>query len=524
MAKKAKSTKSRKTKPKTDKSSKFIDVIEQGYKFSGDVIVLGTAIYEEKPLSKTLVKAPLATLNRHGLIAGATGTGKTRTLQLLAEGLSSHGCPVLLMDIKGDLSGISQPGSSNPKILERSQKTGVIWEPKQFPIEFLSISKEPGVRLRATVSEFGPVLFSRILEINDTQGGAVSLVFKYCDDNKLGLLDLKDFKKVLQFLTNEGKKQIKQDYGSISTTSASTIMRKVLELEQQGADVFFGEKSFDVEDLLRKDSGKGYINILRLTDIQNTPKLFSSFMLCLLAEVFQKFPEEGDVDKPKLVIFIDEAHLIFENASKTLLNEIKSVIKLIRSKGVGVFFCTQSPSDIPNDILGQLGMKIQHSLRAFTAKDRKDIKLASENFPSSNFYDIDERMTSMGIGEALITVLNDKGVPSPLADTLMCAPESSMETISENVIDKIVSKSSLVDKYEENIDRDSAYEILNKKLDKAATATPAADKKTASGSGKRQKSVIEEIARSPMAKQVGRTVAREITRGLLGALGVKTKR
>lgn len=420
------------------------------------------------------------------------------------------------MDIKGDLSGISEPGESNLKIAERVKAIGIPWKPEDFPVEFLTISEEPGVRLRATVSEFGPVLFSRILQINDTQAGAVSLVFKYCDDQKLPLLDLKDFKEVLQYLTNEGKDEIKKSYGGISTSSANTIMRKVLELEQQGADIFFGEKSFDVEDFLEKQDGKGTINILRLTDIQNFPKLFSSFMLCLLAEVYENFPETGDVDKPKLVIFIDEAHLIFENASKTLLEQIETVAKLIRSKGVGIYFCTQSPSDIPNDILGQLGMKVQHSLRAFTAKDRKDIKLAAENFPDSSYYDIDETLTSMGIGEALITVLNEKGVPTPLVQTLVCPPESNMGTISDAAILKIVDKSDLVDEYEKTIDRDSAYEILSKKIESSADAAKKTTGKTAGG--KPEKSTLEKIARSPMAKQVGRTVAREITRGLMGVL------
>ncbi len=529
----AKSKPKAKPKSKTSNKDKFVEMITQGYQFAGDSIVLGTAVLDDKPLANTPIKACLSTINRHGLIAGATGTGKTRTLQKMAEALSNQGVPVLIMDIKGDVSGLSQPGTDNSKIESRQKLIGTPWHPDQFPVEFLTISNEKGARLRATVSEFGPILFSRLLEINETQTGVVALIFKYCDDHQLPLLDLKDFKTTLQYLTNEGKEEIKKDYGAISGASASAIMRKVIELEQQGAELFFGETAFDVEDLCRTDTkGRGYINVLRLTDIQNRPKLFSTFMLCLLAEVYEKFPEVGDVNKPKLVIFIDEAHLIFDQATKSLLDQIEMVVRLIRSKAVGVYFCTQNPIDVPNVILGQLGMKVQHSLRAFTAKDRKAIKLAAENYPSSEFYDTEDLLTSLGMGEALITVLNDKGTPTPLAHTLMCAPESRMGTVTDAEIMQVVSASKLVDKYKETIDRESAFEILNKKLKQAAETstdaptdlkTPTAES-TSKTSGKRQKSTIEEIATSPLAKQVGRTLTREITRGLFGVLGVKTRR
>ncbi|MEQ9581393.1 MAG: DUF853 family protein, partial [Arenibacter sp.] len=361
------------------------------------------------------VKIPLKTLNRHGLIAGATGTGKTKTLQVIAENLSDKGIPVLLMDLKGDLSGLAQPSPGHAKIDERHAKIGSLpFTPKAFPVEILSLSEQDGVKLRATVSEFGPVLLSRILDLSVTQEGIVAVVFKYCDDNKLPLLDLKDFKKVLQYATEEGKKEFSDSYGRISTSSTGTILRKIIELEQQGAELFFGEKSFDVEDLTRIDeNGRGYINILRLTDIQDRPKLFSTFMLSLLAEIYDTFPEQGDTGRPELVLFIDEAHLIFNEASKALLNQIENIVKLIRSKGIGVYFVTQNPTDVPDAVLSQLGLKVQHALRAFTAKDRKAIKLTAENYPISEFYDTKEVLTSLGIGEALISALDEKGRPTP---------------------------------------------------------------------------------------------------------------
>ncbi len=420
------------------------------------------------------------------------------------------------MDMKGDLSGISQPGESHLKIEERHKNIGLSWKPQQYPVEFLTISNEKGTRLRATVSEFGPVLFSRILEVNDTQAGVISLVFKYCDDHQLPLLDLKDFKKTVQYITNEGKEEIEQEYGKVSTASTGAIIRKIVEIEQQGADIFFGERSFEVEDLLRIDEkGRGYINVLRLTDIQSKPKMFSTFMLCLLAEIYSTFPEEGDPDQPKLIIFLDEAHLIFKEASRALLDQLETIIKLIRSKGVGVYFCTQSPADIPASILGQLGMKVQHALRAFTAQDRKAIKLASENYPLTNFYKTDELLTSMGIGEALITTLNEKGIPTPLVHTLLCAPESRMDTISDSELNQVVARSSLVKKYNETVDRESAYELLSAKLKQAAEISLPASTRS-----KQEESTLEKIASSTVARQVGRTVARELTRGLLGVLGI----
>ncbi len=450
-----------------NRKEKFYNHILEGYKTKGEAITLGAAMLDGETVTEAFVKIPLKTLNRHGLIAGATGTGKTKSLQVFAENLSEKGIPVLLMDIKGDLSGLAQPSPGHPKIDERHHAIGLPFTPKSFPVEMLTISEQKGVRMRATVSEFGPVLLSRILDLTDTQSGIVSVLFKYCDDNKLPLLDLKDFRKVLHFATNEGKKEIQDEYGRISTSSTGSILRKIIELEQQGGDLFFGERSFDVDDLTRIDEqGKGIISILRLTDIQDKPKLFSTFMLQLLAEVYATFPEQGDSDKPELVIFIDEAHLVFEEASKTLLSQLENVVKLIRSKGVGVYFVTQNPKDVPEDILAQLGLKIQHALRAFTAKDRKAIKLASENYPDSEFYDTDVVLTKLGIGEAFVSVLDEKGRPTPLAATMMRAPMSRMDVLTNSELSEVIENSRLVKKYNDTIDRESAYEILNDKIER----------------------------------------------------------
>lgn len=500
----------------------FLESIKSGYTFKGEHFKLGCAMLDGEVVTGADVFLPLKTLNRHGLIAGATGTGKTKTLQIIAEGLSDASVPVLLMDIKGDLSGIAAAGISNAKIDERYQKIGGTWNPAAYPAELLSLSQEKGVRLRATTSEFGPILLSKILELNDTQAGLVAMLFKYSDDNKLPLLDLKDFKKVLQYASDEGKAAMEKDYGKISTTSTGTILRKVIELEQQGAAQFFGEKSFEVDDLMRiSDDGRGMVSILRVSDIQDRPKLFSTFMLSLLAELYATLPEEGDLDKPKLVMFIDEAHLIFNEASDALLKQIDTIIKLVRSKGVGIFFCTQNPMDVPPSVLGQLGLKVQHALRAFTANDRKTIKQTAENYPLSDFYKTDDLITQIGIGEALITCLNEKGVPTPLAATMLVSPRSRMDVLTTAEIDNIVNNSKLVKKYSEEIDSESAYEILTAKLQEAADKTAAQDTAPkAGGKQKEEKGLLEQVMESSAVRQAGRTAASVITRSLLGALGL----
>ena len=512
-------------------SDQLRSVVESSYTFKGPSFTLGTAMHDRQALEQAAVRVPLGTLNRHGLIAGATGTGKTKTLQIVAEQLSRNGVPSLLMDIKGDLSGIAAEGKTHPKIEERHRLIGEAFQPFKSPVELLTLSDEPGLRLRATVTEFGPVLFSKILDLNDTQGGVVALVFKYADDNKLPLVDLEDFKRTLQYLTNEGKAEIEKDYGGISSASTGAIMRKLIELEQQGADTFFGEPSFEIDDLLRRDAqGHGVCSILRLTDMQDRPKLFSTFMLQMLAEIYASMPEKGDADRPELVIFIDEAHLVFSEASKALLNQIETIIKLIRSKGVGIIFITQSPADIPEEVLGQLGFKLQHALRAFTAKDRKAIKLAAQNFPDSSFYEVDSLLTEMGIGEALVTVLDEKGRPTELVHTLLRAPASRMDILSPDEIEALVKSSAISHRYAKAIDRESAHEILSRKIEIAQSEQHQEElrdqQQKARGAGRTtaEKSTFDKVLNSTTTRQIGRTVAREITRGILGALGVKTSR
>lgn len=503
-----------------DQHPSFSDVITKGYTFEGKSIKIGGAMLDGKPFPGCDVNIPLGTMNRHGLISGATGTGKTKTLQLISEGLSDAGVPVLMMDIKGDLSGIAAPGDAGEKILARSRLIGVDYKPAAYPVELLTLSQQPGVRLRATVSEFGPVLLAKMLRLNDAQTGLLAMLFKFSDDNKLPLVDLKDIKEVLKFAGDQGKAELEKSYGHISTASTGTILRGIIELEQQGADLFFGEKSFEVDDLMGAAAdGRGMVSILRVTDIQDRPKLFSTFMLSLLSELYATLPEVGDPDQPKLVMFIDEAHLIFQEASDALLEKIETIVKLIRSKGVGIFFCTQNPTDIPAAVLSQLGLKVQHALRAFTAKDRKAIEQTAENYPLSDFYKTNELITTLGIGEALITLLNEKGIPTPLVHAMLCAPRSRMDILSEAEISALISKSRLVSKYNQVIDSQSAYEMLAGKLhdaDQAAVKTKPAVKQGPS--------VLSEILHSSVARQIGRTAGSIIVRSLLGTLGLGGKR
>ncbi len=498
------------------RKEEFFDQISNGYKTKGDFFIVGSAMLDGETIKDAFVKIPLKTLNRHGLIAGATGTGKTKSLQVMSENLSEKGIPVLLMDIKGDLSGLAQPSPGHRKIDERHNAIGLPFEPKKFPVEMLTLSEQDGLRMRATISEFGPVLLSRILDLTDAQTGIVAIIFKYCDDNKLPLLDLNDFRKVLQFVTAEGKEEIQSEYGRISTASTGAILRKLIEIEQQGGDLFFGERSFDVQDLVRTDdNGNGIISILRLTDIQDKPKLFSTFMLQLLAEVYSNFPEQGDSDKPELVIFIDEAHLIFREATKTLLSQIETIVKLIRSKGIGLFFVTQNPKDVPEDILAQLGLKIQHALRAFTAKDRKAIKLASENYPSSEYYDVDETLTQLGIGEAFVSALNEKGRPTPLAATMMRAPMSRMDILTPKELKQVISNSRLYYKYNETIDRDSAYEILNRKIKRINESEEVEKRRKEANKPSKRSSRRKSTRMNPVVKVV---TSATFIRGVLGIL------
>ncbi|RSK40612.1 helicase HerA-like domain-containing protein [Mangrovimonas spongiae] len=507
------------------RQDEFFKHITEGNSCKGEYITLGSAMLDGKTINKAFVNVPLKTMNRHGLIAGATGTGKTKTLQVIAENLSEKGVPVLLMDIKGDLSGLAQPSPGHVKIDERHELIGMPFEAKDFPVEIMTISEQNGVRLRATISEFGPVLLSRILDVTETQAGIISVIFKYCDDNKLPLLDLKDFKKMLQYTTNEGKEEFQKEYGRISTASTGAILRKIIEIEQQGGDLFFGEKSFDVQDLLRlDDNGRAFINIIRLTDIQDKPKLFSTFMLSLLAEIYSTFPEQGDTGRPELVMFIDEAHLIFNEASDALLDQIESIVKLIRSKGVGLYFVTQNPTDVPEEVLGQLGLKVQHALRAFTAKDRKAIKLTAQNYPDTDYYDTAEVLTSLGTGEALISALDEKGRPTPLAATMMRAPMSRMDILTDKELKDLLRSSRMVDKYNETIDRESAYELLNEKIEKAeaedAKRKAQEEKEKLEKASSRKSSSRRSTRQNPIVKVL---TSPTVIRSVLGILGKMLK-
>ncbi len=509
---------------------RFLEAVENSYKFKGESVLIGSSVLGDQYEPNVEIRLPLKSFNRHGLIAGATGTGKTKSLQLITEELSNSGVPVLVMDIKGDLSGLGAPGTTNAVIEKRSRIMNLDWKPQAFPLEFLSISDEPGARMRATVSEYGPVLLAKILDLNDNQSSVLAMIFKYCDDKKLPILDFKDLKSVIDYILNEGKEHFGREYGLVNSASAGVILRNIIALEQQKADEIFGEPSFDVFDLMQKTrDGKGVINVIRLTDMQTKPALFSTFMLCLLAEIFEKMPELGDPSKPELVMFIDEAHLIFKNASKTLLDQFEMTVKLIRSKGVGIFFVTQSPSDIPSEVLGQLGTKVQHALRAFTAKDRKDIVTASENYPYSDFYKVDELITQLGIGEGLVTTLDEKGRPTELVHTMMRPPYSRMDVLTDVEIKEILRSSTLSAKYNVVFDRESAYEMLHHRIKKHVDgqqdsppkySSRKSTKKKRSTRSSKQTSTFEKIMKS----QVTKSVALEITRGILGVLGLRGRR
>lgn len=506
----------------------FLQVVKDGYSFKGESLKIGRAMLEGAVVAGADVMIPLKTMNRHGLIAGATGTGKTKTLQVLSEGLSDAGIPVVVMDIKGDFSGIAAAGTVNEKISERCNLLDIEFKPAAYPVELLTLSNQKGTRLRATVSEFGPVLFAKILGLNDTQESYVAMIFKYCDDSRFPLLDLKDFIKVLQYIGNEGKEEMEKNYGKVSTSSTGTILRKVIELQQQGADLFFGEISFEVDDLMRiNDDGRGIVSVIRVTDLQDRPKLFSTFMLQLLAELYATCPEEGDLDKPKLVMFIDEAHLIFQEASDALMQQIEAIIKLIRSKGVGIYFCTQNPMDVPSSVLAQLGLKVQHALRAFTAADRKTIKQTAENYPETKFYKTEDLVTQLGIGEALVTILNEKGIPTPLVHCMLRPPQSRMDILTVEEIQSVAAQSKIAEKYNKEIDSESAYEILNGKLESAAQKSEQMrqqQKQQQQPSPGRVSKKDDSIFNNPMMKQAGRTAISIITRSLLGVLGLGGRR
>lgn len=495
--------------------------LKKHFQLKGSFITLGVGKVNDKIYPEFSVNIPLSMLNRHGVIAGATGTGKTKTLQLMAEELSLSGVSCLMMDIKGDLSGIGMAGEKKDFITKRHELIQLNWEPVKIPTVYYSLSGQDGIPMRATLSEFGPLLLSRILELTDVQAGVLQVIFKYADEKGLPLLDLKDLRELCKYIQEPDiSKEIKNKYGLITSASISAIMRSLLELEQQGGEILFGEPSFDVADLVQVNKdGKGLCSVIRLSDMQNKPKLFSTFMLCLMAEIYNSFPERGDADKPILCIFIDEAHLIFENASKALMEQLQMMARLIRSKGIGLYFITQNPTDIPDVILGQLGLKVQHALRAFTEKDRKTIKAMAQNFPPSDIYKMDELLTSLGIGEAIVCGLDEKGMPLPPIHTILKAPKTRMDVITKQELNESLNNTPLAQKYSKTFDRESAYEILQKKLSGQNESEKYMNEDGAIKPKKTEKkgpSTFEKVMKS----SVTNTIVRELTRGLLGVLGL----
>ena len=466
--------------------------------------------------------------NRHGLIAGATGTGKTVTLQILAEGFSQAGVPVFLSDVKGDLSGLSQAGVAKPKLLERVETIGMEgFDPAPTPVVFWDLFGKQGHPVRTTVSEMGPLLLARLLELNDVQEGVLSIAFQVADDEGLPILDLKDLKSLLQFVA-DNRKDLSTEYGNVSVQSVGAIQRRLLTLKQQGGGKFFGEPALDLNDFMRTaPDGRGYVSILAADKLMLTPQLYATFLLWLLSELFEDLPEVGDPDKPKLVFFFDEAHLLFDNAPKALIQKIEQVVRLIRSKGVGVYFVTQSPLDVPDEVLGQLGNRVQHALRAFTPRDRKAVKAAAETFRANPKLDVATAITELGVGEALVSTLQDRGVPSVVERTLIRPPLSRMGPAKRAERQAVIADSPVAGLYDETVDRKSAHEVLAKRAEKAAKEQAKADERakadrtssrsSGSSGGRRRQSATETMAKSVL-RSAGRTIGRELVRGILGSL------
>ncbi len=516
----------------SDAATSITEAVRAGYSFEGPALEIGGLMLGPHEVVDAPVRIPLGMVNRHGLVAGATGTGKTKTLQLLAEQLSAHGVPVFAADVKGDLSGLAVAADTNQKIQDRSTAVRHEWVGTAFPVELFAIGGEgTGVPLRATISSFGPTLLSKVLGLNDTQESSLGLVFHYADRAGLPLLDLADLRSVVQFLlSDEGKTDLKS-LGGLATSTAGVILRELIAFADQGADAFFGEPELDSVDLIRvTEDGRGVISLVELPRLQDRPAVFSTFLMWLLADLFNDLPEVGDIDKPKLVFFFDEAHLLFKDASKAFLDAIAGTVRLIRSKGVGVFFVTQGPTDVPDEVLAQLGSRIQHQLRAHTPNDAKALKATVNTYPTSEYDDLGEVITSLGIGEAVVTVMNERGAPTPVAWTMLRAPESRMSPADPETMGQIVAASPLNQKYAELLDRDSAHEMLTRKLEAGAAAAQeekAREEKAEpepkvrypkkqSPAPQEQGSVVHDILTSPVAKDLARTAAREIFRGIFG--------
>ena len=504
--------------------------IAAGYAAEGAALELGAVVVDGVCDPGARVRVPLAMVNRHGLVAGATGTGKTKTLQVLAEQLSAAGVPVLMADVKGDLSGLSRPGEGGEKIAARAADTGDTWAPQAYPVEFLSLGTDGvGVPVRATISSFGPILLSKVLGLNQTQESTLGLIFHWADTQGLPLLDLKDLRSVIQYLISDDGKAQRTALGAVSTTTAGVILRALVNLEAEGADTFFGEPELEPDDLMRVDAtGRGIITLLELGAQAARPVLFSTFLMWVLADLFTTLPEVGDLDKPKLVFVFDEAHLLFSDASKAFLAQVEQTVKLIRSKGVGVFFCTQLPTDVPKDVLSQLGARIQHAVRAFTPDDQKALSRTVRTYPRTAVYDLEAALTSLGIGEAVVTVLAETGAPTPVAWTRMRAPRSSMDTIGADAITAAAQSSALRARYGETLDRESAYERLAARLAPPEEAPPAVEVPPLPSSWDippmpapaAEPGLLDTVLDSPAFKSAlrsaGTVIGREITRSILG--------
>jgi uncharacterized protein len=519
----------------------FDESFRSAYGFDVPSVEIGHALRDGKPAAELPVRIPLRMMNRHGLIAGSTGTGKTRTLQLMAEGLSRHGVPVFLSDVKGDLAGLAIPGTPNAFLNDRATGVGRTFRPDAFPVEFYSLTGNRGTQLRATVSSFGPILLGKVLDLTDVQQSVLAMVFKYCDDRRMPLLDFDDLRGVLHYLAGEGKQELKE-YGGMSPATVGVLVRKMVELEQQGAAKFFGEPELDINDLLRTKDGRGMVNILSLADVQDKPRLYSTFLMWLLGQFYYRMPEVGDPDKPKLVFFFDEAHQLFDDASSALTEHIEQVARLIRSKGIGVFFITQTPKDVDEDVLAQLGNRVQHAIRAFTPKDAKNVKATASTFRPNEYVDVAASLTTLGIGEGLVTLLDPKGVPTPVVTAQVLAPSSAMTTLDEAGYARMIAASAVAAKYAVAVNRESAHEMLQKRLEEAAQVEEpepprefdrpeygppvsfgGGTRRRSSGTSTRRqaarprKSSIERMATSAV-NQATRTVTQQIVRGIFGML------
>jgi uncharacterized protein len=505
--------------------------VAPGYEFEGASLELGGLMLRADALSDVRIRIPLGMVNRHGLVAGATGTGKTKTLQLLAEQLSSNGVPVFAADIKGDLSGLSVPGASSDKITARAASVGQVWAAKGFPVEFYALGGQgTGIPLRVTMSSFGPMLLSKVLGLNDTQESSLGLVFHYADQAGLPLLDLADLRAVIGHLNSEAGKPDLKELGGLSAATAGVLLRELITFSDQGADAFFGEPEFESSEFLQvSPDGKGLISLVELPNLVDRPAVFSTFLMWLLADLFHDLPEVGDVDKPKLVFFFDEAHLLFNDASKAFLDQIAQTVRLIRSKGVGVFFVTQSPTDVPDNVLAQLGSRVQHQLRAATPNDAKALKQTVNTYPTSSYDDLGRVILSLGIGEAVVTVMNERGAPTPVAWTRLRAPESLMGPAESGAMQTAVKASPRYPKYATAVDRESARELLAAKLEagaakakaEAETAARAKDQETAAKprrptAARKQEDggMVSDVVNSGAFKDFMRTAAREIARGM----------